>query len=846
MNMISSLLLLTTLALSMNTSQAEVSLTVSNGATATLRLEDAPADARRYFLQTDAPLRDGLPEGGVLQLEESAEHPRVRSGNLWFDALYSMSMDEAALNSVDTIRDGAYRDGGPIRVKAFQTGEKWLYVWTRDLAYALHLGLSAYDPARALESLRFKASSTKPGLTVGNPFQMVQDTGTGGSYPVSTDRVVWTIGAHETLKYLPLEQRDVVMQELYAYMAGTIEQDRALVFDARDGLYRGEHSFLDWREQTYPQRTAVDVLPIAVSKALSVNVGKFHLLKTASEYAQKLGHTVAAERYAGWASALKDAINAHLYDADAGLYRTYLYSETGIDSIPVSRYDLLGNSLAILLGVADAEQTQAIIERYPTGPHGPPVIAPQMPDVPIYHNQGIWPFVTAYGLRAAREAGNAAVVDAWSRSLMELAAVNLSNMENFDFLSGLAEWREGPRHGPTINSRRQLWSVAGYHSLVQQVVFGLETSLEGIRFVPCVTAAMRRDIFGDTDSVLLENFEYLGTKHSVRLRLPEISQFTSGIAPVGEIQLNGAVIEDGYVHPNRLKTENLWEITLGSPQRADLASERIHRIDTSDHRMVFAPVQPEWSRGRPAVEAVDGRLRLNFAHSEAGDLRFRIFRNGTMVAEDVEATNWTDPDSTDFQETAYRYAVVAYYPESGNESHPTTPARFETAEWRQVVPASKMKTTGGNLVDGGHFENWGESEHRIDVDTFIPQRSGLHSLRVEFMNGSGPINTGITCAVKLLEMKDKVSGEVVLKDHLIMPQSGDWSRRDLSNALLVGLDAGREYAISIYEDPASINMSYLQSNEAYTQWPGGGDLSYNYANIAAIQVDYLDPSPARQ
>jgi hypothetical protein len=32
---------------------------------------------------------------------------------------------------------------------------------------------------------------------------------------------------------------------------------------------------------------------------------------------------------------------------------------------------------------------------------GAPVIWPQQQDMPVYHNRAIWPFVTAYGLKAA-------------------------------------------------------------------------------------------------------------------------------------------------------------------------------------------------------------------------------------------------------------------------------------------------------------------------------------------------------------------------------------------------------------------------------------------------------------
>ena len=111
--------------------------------------------------------------------------------------------------------------------------------------------------------------------------------------------------------------------------------------------------------------------------------------------------------------------------------------------------------------------------------------------MPIYHNQSIWPFVTSYWIKAARKANNTAAVDHGIRSLEHLAAFNLSNMENYDFVTGRSEVKGKKSNGPVINSRRQLWSVAGYLSMVQDVVFGLETSWEGIRIRPFITAKLR-------------------------------------------------------------------------------------------------------------------------------------------------------------------------------------------------------------------------------------------------------------------------------------------------------------------------------------------------------------------
>lgn len=802
---------------------------------ARIQLLDAN-DPRTYRIETNAELRDNRPADKQIDIVERFDSSYTRSGVFSFDALYAMAVQEAHQNSVDTIRDAAYADNRPIRVKAYQTGEKWHYVWTRDLAYALQLGLAAFDPHRALESLRFKASALKHGIAGEHRFQIVQDTGSGGSYPVSSDRVVWAIGAHETLKYLSPVAQHAVMREFYAYFRDSIEQDRRLVYDPKDGLYRGEQSFLDWREQTYPLWTSENVLPVAMSKALSVNVAKVFLLRQASAYAATLGKSEESRRYAEWADDLSVAVNRRFFDSEVGLYRTYLFSEDGADYLPVARYDLLGNSLAVLLDVADEEQAAHVVANYPTGPMGPPVLTPQVPSVPIYHNQGIWPFVTAYGLLAAHKTGNAAVIDAHAESLMRLTAVNLSNMENYDFLTGSAHVKEGERQGPTINSRRQLWSVAGYLALVEQVIFGQEANLDGIRFRPSITASMRSDTLADSEQIELHNFAYRGTRHTVQVSLPEAAAFREGIAQVGEVRLNGREVGTDFVPLAELEADNLWEIRLRPPARPADSMGRVNRINIAQHRMVYGPVQPQWDEAAGAVVTENGRLRLRYQHPEAHDVQFRIYRNGQLVADEVRGTRWTDPDSADYQKVRYRYAVVAQYAESGHVSHPTQSRSLTSTYPNILIPAERFSFQGGDLHEG-HVRNWGRPNHRASVETVEVEEDGLYHLRVEFSNGSGPVNTGISCAVKRVEIRSVDGGDSVAAGYLIMAQSGDWMRWDLSNVIEAPLRASQSYMIEIYEDDFSRNMSYLESNRNYTAWPGGGADPYNYVNLKSIRLE---------
>ena len=798
-------------------------------------------EARTYRLATTAELRDNRPPDGQVTFSELPGRAVVRTGNLLFDGLYALAINEAQANSVSNICDDAYGRGEPIQIDAFETGELWKYVWTRDVSYALELGMAGFDPARAVNSLLFKASDTKASVVVGTGRQIVQDTGSGGSYPVSTDRTVWAMGAHATLKHLLAAERSRFLAEVYPILRGTIEQDRHLVFDPTDGLYRGEQSFLDWREQTYPGWTRSNVLTIAMSKALSVNAANYFLLTHAADYARRLGHLDDEACYAGWANGLRAAVNRRFWDPAAGLYCTYLLSDDGVsDSVAVARYDLLGQSLAILTGLADEAQASSIVTRIPVGSHGPPVVWPQEKTVPIYHNQGTWPFVTAYGIKAARHANHPPAVDAGITSLLQQTALHLSNMENFDFISGRASVAEGPRLGPQVNSRRQLWSVAGYLSMVQDVVFGLETSLEGIRFQPYITAALRNDVFSTTDVLEWRGFTFQGKQNDIRIQLPPLGSSAPGVCAVQQVELNGEVIGGRYVAAEDLQAVNEWHILLQAPEPAPPCHPTAPILaNCGDERMVFAPVQPSWNEEQNGgITLSDDRLTLHYAHADLAHVTFDIYRDNQRCASGVRQTQWTDPDSGDHQDVVRSYRVTAVDTQSGNVSHLTPALAHRSREQRRTIPARSMHGSG-ELVDELYFARWGRPDQELASSVLTVDRRGRYLVRAEFANGAGPINTGLACAVKKLEIRNARSGETVAAGYLVMPQSGDWTRYDLSSAVVAELQPGEDYTFHVREDEHCLNMSYLQSNERYTAFTGGGASAYNQVNLAALHLLFV-------
>ncbi|MBT9597020.1 MAG: esterase [Vitreoscilla sp.] len=758
---------------------------------------------RRFILHSSQAQRDDTPQRRVV--DEAPGDPQVHTGSPLFDALFAMALDDARLNSVAEIRDDAYNGGQPIACRAFQTGEKWHYVWTRDLAYAAHLALAWLDPARTAESLRFKTSDFRPGTAwpEGVPegsLQIVQDTGSGGSWPVSTDRVSWAWGAQATLDALTGPARADFAALAYRALRGTLEADRCAAFDAGGGLYGGEQSFLDWRSQTYAPWIVRGLARMSSARALSTNVGHYQALRLGAALAGEQGEHRIAERYAAWAEALKDAINRVFWLDEVQRYSSLTSDEE--HPMALHQFDLLGTALAVVSGVAPPERAALALAHYPHAPFGAPVISPQQPGVPVYHNRALWPFVTAYTLRAAAVTGQSAVAARAFESLFRGASLNLSNMENLEWLTAKPRFDDGP----VINSRRQLWSVAAFLSMVVESVFGLALRAGSLHIAPFLTTAARRAL-GDEPRAQLSGLRLGGCAISVTLTLPPASA-EPGYHPLASVRLNG----EPTTGPLPLAAQGGGpldiELCFGPVQTGDLRLTEAPAVDPLDRHApaAFAPAAPLLQR----VERRPGGTQLHWAMPADGPpqaLRFKVYRNGHCVADDLEACSWLDPQLAPFGERRV-YAVAAVHLGSGHHSHTSEP--FCVDEW--------------SLLVGGAGQ------------PFALERPGRYAIELVYSNREGPLETGITNAVHWLRVLDE-SERLCAEGLVQMPHLDDTgapAARGVSTAVRAVLDAG-VYRVELADH---FNMSHLSANAGYR---GAGGLSgpCNRAQVHMISIARL-------
>ena len=103
-----------------------------------------------------------------------SQYPALKTPNRLHTAIYNLGLDEM-VNAVEP--DTTLR-----------TGKAWAGVWTRDVSYSIILSMAYMQPLASKVSLMKKVNSNG---------RIIQDTGSGGAWPVSSDRMIWAVAAYE-------------------------------------------------------------------------------------------------------------------------------------------------------------------------------------------------------------------------------------------------------------------------------------------------------------------------------------------------------------------------------------------------------------------------------------------------------------------------------------------------------------------------------------------------------------------------------------------------------------------------------------------------------------------------
>jgi len=659
--------------------------------------------------------------------------PRYQSPNLLESAIYNMSVEEMtkAIETDSTLR----------------TGIDWPGVWTRDVSYSIILSMAYMQPKVSQNSLMRKVNANG---------RIIQDTGTGGAWPASTDRMIWAVAAWEIYKVTGDKNW---LKKVYTIIKNSIEDDIMVDHDAKTSLVKGESSFLDWREQTYPRwMQPVDIFE---SKNLGTNALHYQAMTVASKMASLLNDKYSGKKYNLLATELKSGINSQLWIPEKNYYGQYLY---GRDYQILSlRSEALGEALCVVFNIADVARQMEVVQHVPVVDFGIPCIYPQIGDIPPYHNNAVWPFVQTYWLWAGAKTGNEESVLHSIASIYRAAAMFLTNKENF-----VAD--NGDYAGTQINSSNMLWSLSGNISIIHKVLFGIRFEENGMHFEPFIPKVMKA-------TRRLSNFTYRNALLDI-----ELTGYGNRIA---SFELDGRIQKSTVVSP-ALTGKHILKIILANN---DLEKQSINLVENESTPLTPMPVV---ENGKLSWQAIDGAIS------------YQILKNGQQWNE-ITTTSFSIPsiESGEFQvmsvdknnRSSFASEPIQIYPDSACKM-------YEVEKYLTPSNLSYHGFSGKGFVEINRILN---RDFSIDIE--IPVK-GLYRIDWRYANGNGPTNTENKCAIRTLFIDDARYGVQIFPQRGI----GEWSNWGFSNAIRTWLKKGT-HTLKLKFMPENENMN-IEINQA--------------------------------
>lgn len=643
--------------------------------------------------------------------------PRYHGGFEVLNKAYCLALNEA----------GALLNGEG----TFRTGANWPTVWTRDIAYATHLGLGMWNVRACMKSLRARVRNG----------EVEQDTGTGGSWPISSDRVVWGLAAWEA--YCLTGDGDWLDWAARVLEKTCLKDGEVLT--GTGGLMKGESSFLDWREQSYPAwMTSAD---IGDSSSLSTMVLHAGAREVLCRMFRELGMEGRAREWEGRGRDLSRVIEKFFRIPGGELYGQYLYGR----GYPVlsEKVDCLGNMLCVLLGQAHGGHAARMVSALPHCVYGIPCFHPQMPeDVPPYHNRAIWPFLEGYYAQASAEVGNETGLALALACMVRAALLCGTNKENLLLETGLDE-------GLLLSSDSQLWSIAGMLGSFYKGLFGIRILPDSLELRPCIPDSLE----GVHE---LSGLEYRDMVVDIRL--------SGSGRRIVRCRVNGRDAEPVLPADGKGRVTVELELDSGGEEPG-----RVHLAHMGRDLSV-----PEWKASRHGVAW----------SAVAGADYYRVYRNGIPVSQ-TESCHYIPAPS----EGEVHYQVMAVSLD-GRDSYLNEPNEYPSAD-------ARMETRPCGLAgDEVWFSRVTESPDALFYNVNI-DRAGVYRVDAFFANGTYDVSDGNTCAMRSLYLNGRRAGTLAFPH---TSRSGNWEYFIYSTAAEAVLTPGPCRVEMVY-DAFSGNMN---------------------------------------
>lgn len=398
--------------------------------------------------------------------------PILKTDNHDINTAFRMAIGDMYSN-IDLFCDGLLTEEAPVMM----AGAGYTTPWTRDAAINTWNCGGLIIPEVAKNTLMSVLRKEKGKIIA------------GGEY---WDAIIWVKGAYEYYLYTGDEDFLKLCCEV---TVNTIEYFEITEFDEELNLFRGPACYGDG-VAAYPDIYAKAGEPGIIMFAktypeLCSKTGEGNPMFTLSTNclyyeAYKIAHILTGdEAYEHKAKRMKDSINSRFWNEKKGLYN-YI-----IDPFGGSDYDEgLGQSFAIIFGVADEDKAQKIMENQVITPNGIPCVYPSFKRYDDYgigrHSGTVWPHIQTFWAHAVAEKN--------TKLFENELRVLIKNVLRDGHFSELYHPETGERYGGVQedngkirlweSEKRQMWCATGCIHMILRDLIGMKFTQSGIEIKP--------------------------------------------------------------------------------------------------------------------------------------------------------------------------------------------------------------------------------------------------------------------------------------------------------------------------------------------------------------------------
>lgn len=552
------------------------------------------------------------------------------------------------------------------------------------LGYSGMLSLAILHPKACQNSLMQRVKNDR----------IIQDPGTGGSWPISSDRLIWATAAWDT--YKATGDTDW-LRRTYFIIKNSLDDDINLIWDYHSHLFKGEASFLNRQEQSYPKW--MSPTDIYETYSLSNQVVHYKALQILIEMGNLLNKDT--QKYHHISEALKKSINSKFKIEGKKHLGQFRYNNYNLVS---QHSDALGESLANIWNIR--ENT---IENIPIHQFGVACFHPQIPNIANYHNNSIWPFIQAIWNWAAAENQNTKAVLWGLASSIRSTALFLTNKRSFLIDKGDFQHTEN-------DSNSNLLSASASISNFLHVLMGINLTTEELEFNPVIP----REFKGKQ---VLSNLKY--NKAILHIEIlgfgNKISSFTFDGTPYKR-----AVVPKNIEGHHKIVIKMNNEIPV---------AEKINVIEHS------------YSPETPILSYTNDQLEWNKINNAT---HYKVYQNGELLLETKDnymvEVNFSQP---------VEFCVQAV-DSSNQHSFLSKPILLYESKYEKFLEAEAFQSNRKSS-----FVVLKKTDKEPYYFQVKAPRDGSYKLSFLYANGNGDIKTGDKCASRSLWQNSGYIGSIV-------------------------------------------------------------------------------------